>query len=355
MKRILLVAHGANHSTYDLYAYYQQAMQNNGDIVLHSFPYHSVMEYHHAALMHTKRATEDTVVMKAIYAASRDIVTDIALFEPDHVLFVGGLAVPDKISTVVYNFRNQLKNEYMIGYIFTESPYEDQDQEHKQFVADYVFYNDLNSARKYNPDGDLLISYLPHAYNPSVHYAYRKVDNYQYDVVFCGTLYPNRVDFFNSLDLHKTNSIVIGAYADYIDGDKLRTVNHKEGHLDNINLANLYRESKIAINFHREDSAALAYSMNPRLRESVMCGSLPVSDFRQEIVDVFGDAVPVFDSPEQANSIILELLADEEQRMNRVMEAQKRVASHTYSNNLTNIILPLLEEGETAYGKDRRA
>lgn len=126
------------------------------------------------------------------------------------------------------------------------------------------------------------------------------------------------------------------------------------GHLDNIQLAELYRQSKLSINFHRKDDTNTAYSVNPRIRESIMCGSLPVTDFRQEVIDMCGDTIPII-TKENATEVINRLLQNEDERINRLTAAQERIKDDTYHNRFENIILPVLKEVEEVYGEVSRA
>lgn len=348
--KILLVAHGANHSTYDIYLYYSMAMENAG-IELSTFPYHSAMDYHYRAITSINpNIDKDVATSKAVHGASREILTQIVLSQPDHVLFVGGLAVPLHISMSAYNMRNFLVNKYTIGYLFTESPYQDDEQESYMEYADYAFFNDKNSALKYNPKQELFLEYLPHSYLPAVHYQNRIVDNNVKDVVFCGTLYPNRVEMFNQIEWSSINAMIIGNYTDtnIVLNDAV-SEKFVSGNLNNVQLSGLYRNSKLSINFHRY--AADAYSMNPRIRESVMCGCLPITDYRQEIADVFGDSIPFVSSGEEMSNEIVRMLENTEERVNRLNAARAAIIDDTYEKRLENIVLPSLREVGEIYGK----
>ncbi len=61
--RILLVAHGANHSTYDIYRYYAKALADAG-IELTTFPYHMAMDYHHRAITSMDPETKEGDVLQ---------------------------------------------------------------------------------------------------------------------------------------------------------------------------------------------------------------------------------------------------------------------------------------------------
>lgn len=344
---ISLIAHGAHFSTYDIYNYYKSAIKDFSDVSINAFPLHDVMDYHFAALEKTKPDMNETERLhKAAMGGARDIVSDIVLHEPTHVIFIGGLAISPSIARFIYDMRYKLINKFAIGYIFTESPYQDKEQELYYNHCDFAFFNDKYSSEKYNPTGELCVRYLPHSYHPSVHYAFQGFDNYIYDMVFCGTMYPNRVEFLSTLDYSNIKYRFVGSYV----GVDNAHFDFEFGHLNNLQLSDLYRQSKLAINFHREDDTNTAYSVNPRIREAIMCGALPVSDYRQEIYDVFGDTIPIINQ-NNATEVINRLLSNDEERINRLLEARKRIKDDTYHKRFENIILPVLKEVEEIYGK----
>lgn len=350
MQDIMLIAHGALNSTIDIYKYFAHDMDTNEEINLHRFPYHKAMEYHNAAISVINPEMETGArTYKSVVAAAREIVTDIVLTQPKHVIFIGGLAVPIHIAGTVYNLRKGLTHQYSVGYIFTESPYQDEEQEQYMPFLDYAFFNDLYSAEKYNPDGELFVSYLPHSYSNSVHFPFRSNIEYESDALFCGTLYENRVEFFNSIDWKDVDKKFVGVYS---NNNVRLNFDITEGICNNVQLAEMYRKSKLSINFHRDSGSVAAYSMNPRIRESVMCGCLPISDYRKEIEDVFGDIIPFADNSYEVESEMKRLLQNDPERENRVRAAQVKIASHSYKDRLNQIILPTLQEVEAVlWGK----
>lgn len=345
---VLIVAHGAHHSTYDIYNYYLSAMRD-AEINVRGFQYHNALDYHFHAITSIEKGEKPDSITKALNGASRDLITDITMYQPNHVLVISGLALPPKIAAVTYNLRNVFIKPYSVGYMFTESPYEDEDQEKYFPYLDYALFNDLTSVVKYNHDGDLFIDYLPHSFYQKIHYAYRKVDRYVYDVLFCGTLYPNRVDAIDQLSLLGNKLKIIGKYTD--NNHRLNNVDVDEGHVDNIQLSEIYRRTKIVLNIHREDHTHTAYSMNPRVREAIACGALVVTDVRPEIIDIFGDTLPMFTDESEIPIIIDRLLNNKDERHNRVLAAQERIRDHRYADRIQKTILPILKEVEAINGK----
>lgn len=359
--KIMLIAHGAHYSTYDIYNYYNRALRNTDHKIL-SFPYHNVLDYHNIALSElNKNISKDDLNIKTIYAASRDIITETILFEPDFILCIGGLVIPPKTAEIIYNLRNVLLPEYRykIGYIFTESPYQDIDQERYMQMSDFCFLNDLYSVNNYNANRNLYIDYLPHAYDESVHYSSLKEKTI--DVMFCGTLYPNRMEIFSGVNWDAINIKLYGTLGIYDNIEKFGNILQyvTDRTVDNISLAEYYRQSKLSINVHRngrdlsDNDSITGYSMNPRIRESVMCGCLPITDYRKEIEDVFGDSVPFFDgSSLDLENKIKFFLSNEDEVRNRVEIAKSKCKDHTYKSRAEKIILPMLAEVEQIYGKD---
>lgn len=354
--RILLIGHGALFSTYDIYNYYKLALKKCVESVK-TFPYHDALDYHARAIKSDKylSLTEAQIGRQTVMSASRDIITEIMLYEPSIVLFVSGLMIPPIIAKAVYHLRNQLIQEarYKIGYIFTESPYQDMDQEPYIDLCDFCFMNDALSVEKYNPNKDKYIDFLPHSYSPETHYISEKEEKTT-DVIFCGTLYPNRMALFSAVDWSGIDIMLYGAIGIYENSDVPVNIRNiiMGNNLDNSVLAEHYRHSKLSINAHRQtrnidDHTIIAGNgMNPRIRESIMCGCLPITDYRQEIKDVFGDVIPFFDGSEELENKVRHFLHNDEERSNRLQIAMNICKKDTYENRCNEIILPVCREVE---------
>lgn len=219
---------------------------------------------------------------------------------------------------------------------FTESPYEDDEQFEWGSTSSSLqaMTNDLYSAEKFG------WNYLPHAYNPEVHFP-GGVNPVlpQHDVVFIGSGWPERQQFIEKVDWTGINLGLYGMWPG-IKGDHPLTKFYTHGNVRNEDTAQLYRNSKICLNFHR--GSPTARSMGPRCVEIAACGAFQLSDPREELLHVFGESVPTFETPEDLSEAIRYFLSNDIGRHKLAKESLARVASHTFDAR-TPLVLDTLQ------------
>ena len=222
---------------------------------------------------------------------------------------------------------------------FTECPYED--EIHMPLVAstfDYGLVNDLYSVDLFKSFCEQIM-YVPHSYIPAIHYPPEDEDAREDRTVFVGTGYQERVRFMNEVEWPRTLE-VHGGYWKWPRkmNKKIQTINTTMGISKHPKLAetvivkakdwvrppanavvspetcaDLYRTSATSFSLHRtqkyygaEDGIAEgdAYSLGPRNWELAACRTFQVSDFRQELADVFGDTVPVYETERELSALL---------------------------------------------------
>lgn len=145
--------------------------------------------------------------------------------------------------------------------------------------------------------------YLPHAYNPAVHYPGAAEPDYAADVFFVGSAFDERRRLFRAVDWSGVNFVTRGflwgenADPNVIQLDEL---------LDNADAARYYRSSAISLNHHRTTtvygtgeyiSGLDAESLGPRAYEISACGGFQLmDDSREERHAVFQGTVPTYKS-----------------------------------------------------------
>jgi spore maturation protein CgeB len=205
--------------------------------------------------------------------------------------------------------------------LFTECPYED--TIHTPLTAsafNVAFVNDLHSVGLFQSFCPF-VEYIPHSYDPVLHYP-PEVDERDENIVFIGTGYASRVQLLKQvewparLDLYgwwpkewlrydtalrkavrKVSDVVVDGSVEVLrTGSSVTTPEET---------AAIYRKSAVSFSIHREmryvgsDDAIMdgeAYSLGPRNWELAACRTFQVSDYRQELVDVFADTVPMYES-----------------------------------------------------------
>lgn len=363
--KTLLVYPGPLHSTRDCAAYYLDAMRNDDYIDAQPFNYHNVLAYHYAGVKTLRPDLSDTDAQIISQSrGSRELLAEIAHFIPDFLFVVAGTMIPIDTWYYVLNLRSNFKKKFGIALYLTECPYLDTMQMQFARFADVLFLNDKISLRTFDPFDNKHVYYLPHSYNHKVHYKrMNMIDEVTSDVLFCGTAFAERVDLLSKVDWTGIDFRLMGVWKDYT---KLAPYVVHDAMVTNESLATWYSGAKISLNIHRTradidesvpelNNYTDAYSMNPRIREAVMCGSFVLTDFRQEIVDVFGDTVEIYnDAKDMEDKIKFWLHRDNESlREERIVAAQELIKNHSFNDRLESIVFPVLNqivEGDYYHG-----
>ncbi len=289
-------------------------------------------------------------------------------FECDAVMFVSPQYLPMEIPDLL---RRTGKKVYAWC---TENPYEDQiDAPTKAEHFDGVFLNDLYSVpywQSFNPNSH----YIPHSYDPDKHFPswdrpkHRRFHDWQppengHDhVVYVGSGFGRRQKYLESVDWSGIPLKIFGhwpllrpikdekvrrefgymAPADDFESPLIPHVVEKM--VENTFTARIYRGAAIGINLHREErwanndammiDSGEAYSMGPRGVELAACGTFQISDPRQEIIDVFGDSVPIHHSPDELGDLIRKYLADPAERRRLAVLQREAIKERTFENNV---------------------
>ena len=235
-----------------------------------------------------------------------------------------------------------------IAWWFTEAPYESsEDRElHLARHVDVAFVNERSSVALFQKQLDehrpgAVAHYLRHAYDPATHYprdAEDLKDEERCDVLFIGTGFTERQHLFECVDWSGINLHLGGAWLGVEPNYRLAEY-LKYSIVQNAETARLYSGAKIVVNCHRDGGAA-AESANPRVWEAAACGAFQISDRRQEIADVLGDAVPFYAAgvPWRFITTIRRWLADDAGRTRLAALARERVQGETFLNRARTIV-----------------
>lgn len=183
----------------------------------------------------------------------------------------------------------------------TEDPYQTAQAVEFARYADLVWTNERTSVPELYR-GCRNVRYLPHAYDPELHYpAEPAADTPRHDVTFVGTGFPERIDLLRRVNWQGIDLGLYGTWNEAV-GTELEPF-IRGGITDNARTADLYRAAKIGLNLFRrsrefDDSAGFieyAESLNPRLLELAACGVFTITDARAEVGEVFGGLMPTFE------------------------------------------------------------
>ena len=282
--------------------------------------------------------------------ASEALIIEAIDFVPDIVVMISGVTLHRR----AYDLLHSLKIPVVI--ILTESPYVDEIQADvlKNTHAIAATTNDKNSVTGLKEAAGIPIEYLPHSFDPAIHYKRNAADlspKYKTNVFFYGTLWPERKALFSKIS--GIRDYFIGG----VDPSFTRAAFEKINIIPNEEMTLYYSGTKIAINHNRTvigiDPESLketrhinsdaAYSLGPRPYEIAACGCFQLSDnSRKEMGEIFGDSIAIYKDADELNEKIKYYLTHEKERQEMAAEAHARVQNCTFDNRVNNILLPFL-------------
>lgn len=258
--------------------------------------------------------------------AAEKSVIDAVRHDADLVVIISGMGYhPDALYLLH-------KLGFKVVLICTESPYNDEQQQYLADWVDLVTVNDMTSLERIKHPN---LHYLPHAYDPNVHYPREVGPEYLSDVFFVGTGFTERKELFEAVDWTGIDLKLYGYWLTTSDASPLNRYITATT-LKNDEAVSWYCGTKVAPNLHRD---AKGYSCNPRVFELAACGAHQLVDNRRpEVRELFGDTVCYFNGPYDFEDSIRECLADPEHRRQRSAGALERVQGHTFDARVEQLL-----------------
>lgn len=218
----------------------------------------------------------------------------------------------------------------------TESPYDLAHELPLAALADGVWTNERTAVeplRTVCPN----VAYLPHAWRRGTHDQAQPSDAGlpAHDVVFVGSFFEERVALLEAVDW---TGIDVGLYGmTELLRDDSPLHRHVRGAITpNGIAAGLYRRAKVGLNLYRTTPPEwpAGESLNPRAYELAAAGVAVVSQYRAEVGEVFGNAVPTFETAAELERAVRALLANPGQRHAYAARAQGAVAGSTWDSRI---------------------
>jgi hypothetical protein len=344
--RLLLVFPGALYSTIDVAQGYGRAFKRMADIKLFTMMYHKNLTYHDYAqkLMFGKDFNQDDVVR----AASKDLLVRILECRPDWVLFVSGIAFPTFVWDYVKQLQADLKRPFKTAVLLTESPYVEEWEKGILERVDCAFtmdYGIIDDYKQINPN----IFYVRHAYDPEIQYP---GSGRPINMFFVGTGFPERQRLLEGVDWTDIGLELYGNWM-YNTNSKLTPFLRGEN-LENVLVADKYRESKLSLNIFRtvqwpDESPKFiepnkGKSLSPRCYEAMACGSVLFTDWREELETLPSDSYALWGGSQELEEKARWLLAHDEER-NRIAENGVRaVEGQTFDARALEVLEKLKEQ-----------
>jgi hypothetical protein len=174
-----------------------------------------------------------------------------------------------------------------------------------------------------------------------------------HDVVFVGSGFKERIELLSAVDWTGIDFGLYGAWRGLPSRHPLRK-HLRDSEVDNVYAAALYRKAKVGLNLFRSsighaDTARArippksAESLSPRLLELAACGTFIVSEWRREVGEVFGGAVPTFRDAAGLQSLLREWLPREADRATRAQGLPARVADRTFDGMARTVVRDLVK------------
>lgn len=339
--KLLVVHPGASFSTHDVYVGLTEALRDRG---------HEIYEYALDARIETSgrwltycwkrggKVTDRPGPPDILYHAGEQLVARALRVMPDWVVVVSGMFLHPDVMVLMQRARIR------VACLFTESPYDDEQQERLVPWSQVVWTNERVTARRWG------VGYVPHAYRKVVH----KVDEPDgtvpaHDVVFVGTGFKERIDMLSEVDW---SGIDLGLYGTWeMVGSRSGLRQYLRGGCqDNARTAALYRRAKIGLNLYRTskgwgrdtDKITAAESLNPRAYELAATGCFALSEHRAEVEELFGDAVPTFRGADELGASVRYWLAHETQRREFAARLPALVQGHSWHERVELVERDLL-------------
>jgi spore maturation protein CgeB len=334
--KILLVSDAADFALTDVYNGYMHALEQL-KIPFEFFPYHTFRSF-----------CSDNTCFHRIHSTAL-----IKEKEFTHVMFIGGLNVPDYIFTNLYHIKSIV--------VSTEDPHSFGIMERKLDIIDYYFTNERSIYKlgKYKN-----VFYCPTAADnvecgkmPSMYLD----EKYKSDILFLGAIYPNRKKILESIipfvKKHNLNFKICGHTNFIPKNSPLREFVFDDRTIPHSETIKYYSGTKIVLNIFRDVNWSYltksgknpfnkkkieAESLNPRAYEVPLCQTLMlIENSRKEVEEIFNEnEVGFFYDEKSLIEQLKNFLFKKSQKEinNMILKAYKKVATnHTYLNRMMYI------------------
>lgn len=279
-------------------------------------------------------------------SSQEDIVERARIIQPDLMLALNGLDLSaDQITTTRLS-------GVKTAVWFTDDPYILDATRQIAPHYDYIFTIESNCIPFYKQLGCSEVHYLPLGMNPAVFRPKKVNASYQSDVCFVGRGYRNRIRFFNRIlpFLAGKKVLIVGDWWERLENYSLYKQAIRNSWVSAEETANYYNGAKIVLNLHRQHDdnefnlnshKISCLSVNPRTFEISGCKTLQLTDFRDNLPDLYSPdkEIAIFSSPQECVEKINYFLQHEEKRNEIALRGYlKTIKMHLYKHRLSQML-----------------
>ncbi|RCX19772.1 spore maturation protein CgeB [Fontibacillus phaseoli] len=263
---------------------------------------------------------------ECIVASPDTMLQEAASHRPDLVLVMNALHVfPETHAEQIVQIRQM---GIRTAVWFVDDPYFTEDTVRLSQYYDTVFTHELECVSLYREAGCRSVHYLPLAADGNLFRPLQVSREYQYDVCFIGNAFWNRAELFDRLApfLQDKKVVIAGGHWDRLKSHEQLAPFVRNGWIPVEETVSFYNGAKIVVNIHRPTDAGYdnrnshnvpGSSINPRTYEISGCGTLQITDIRQDLTSYYrpGYDIETFKDAEELQSKIAYYLAHEEERL----------------------------------------
>ena len=239
-----------------------------------------------------------------------------------NVLYVYYPMAYDKQSTIKQN-KTKLNNRNQMP---QNSSLDDDFQNYDIIaVASKTYTKELN-------DNNINAIYIPQFTNPQKFYPDPQ-EELKTDILFVGSNWHDRTSLRYAIE-EGFNVSVYGFNWYGIIPDSM----YKAPYISNDVLNKYYSSAKIVLNDHRPDMKKYGF-VNNRIYDATASGTLVISDYIEEIENVYGNSVPMYKNKEELKKLLTYYLSHEEERRALAQKAREITLREYTNTNIAHKIL----------------
>ncbi|MBP3962000.1 CgeB family protein [Paenibacillus lignilyticus] len=282
-------------------------------------------------------------------ADAKHMAEQASFIRPDWMLVLNGLHVfPDDHLQQVDAVRAM---GIRTAIWFADDPYVTADTVTIAPHYDVVLTHELSTVELYRGLGCAEVAYMPLAVDPNWFKPMKVESAHRSDICFIGQAFWNRVELFDAIAPYLKNRkvFIAGGLWDRLRHYKQLQKFIRMGWLPVDESIRYYNGAKIVINLHRTTERGKdnknelnlpGRSINPRTYEIAACGTLQLTDVREDLPNYYvpGVELDTFSSPEELIMKLDYYLKHEEQRRQMAIRGLYRtLKDHTFVQRLQRV------------------